>query len=161
MFEQQALVQQEPEPQSPDWQSVRRLLLAYEFDQTEQTALEFILGKLHQRLPWIQVGVLTGKANLWQIGLPKSATLLTMPRANFSRLVQLIADQQFDAALILTQLSQSPYSLAYLAYLAGISIRIGHSREFGGSLLSHWIQPPLNSASSLAHYWHLLKATGL
>jgi ADP-heptose:LPS heptosyltransferase len=160
MFERQSLVQQAPDCR-PHWQSVQHLLLAYEFDQAGQTDLNFILGKLHQSLPWMQVGILTGKGSLWQLSLPDSDTLLTMPRTNFARLIQAIAEHQFDAALILAQPFQSPYSLAYLAYLAGIPIRIGHSREFGGSLLSHTVQPPVHSASSLAHYWHLLNAVGL
>lgn len=160
MFERQSLTQP-VSGQRPDWQGVQRLLLAYELDQAEQSDLELILGKLHYSLPQVQVGILTGRGSLWQLSVPESKTLLTMPRTNFARLIQTVAECQFDAVLILTQPFKSPYSLAYLTYLAGISIRVGHSREFGGSLLSHSIRPPIHSASSLAHYWHLLNAVGL
>ena len=34
-----------------------------------------------------------------------------------------------------------PWPAAYAAYLAGVGIRIGQSREFGGSLLTHWLLP--------------------
>lgn len=47
----------------------------------------------------------------------------------------------FDAAVILTAPGQSPYTLGYLCYLAGIPIRIGRSSEFGGQVLSHCAPP--------------------
>ena len=53
-----------------------------------------------------------------------------------------LRQQQFDAAVILTAPDQSPYTLGYLCYLAGIPIRIGHSHEFGGQVLSHCSPPP-------------------
>lgn len=43
----------------------------------------------------------------------------------------------FDAAVMLTAPGQSPYTLGYLCYLAGIPIRVGRSSEFGGQVLSH------------------------
>ncbi|MGL4621256.1 hypothetical protein [Chroococcidiopsis sp.] len=42
----------------------------------------------------------------------------------------------FEAAIILTNNNESPYPFAYLAYLAEIPIRVGRSREFGGSVIS-------------------------
>lgn len=42
-----------------------------------------------------------------------------------------------DAAFILTEPGQTPYTLGYLCYLAGIPIRIGRSPEFGGQVLTH------------------------
>jgi ADP-heptose:LPS heptosyltransferase len=47
----------------------------------------------------------------------------------------------YDAVIISTSFSQSPWAAAYAAYLAGVPIRIGQSREFGGSLLTHWVLP--------------------
>jgi len=51
-------------------------------------------------------------------------------------LVEKLRQLDFDAAIILTNNDESPYPFAYLAYLAGIPIRIGRSREFGGGVLS-------------------------
>lgn len=48
----------------------------------------------------------------------------------------------FEAAILFTAPGQSPYTLAYLCYLAGIPVRIGQSREFGGGVLSHCFSPP-------------------
>ncbi|MDQ1635006.1 MAG: hypothetical protein QOJ32_1815 [Frankiaceae bacterium] len=47
----------------------------------------------------------------------------------------------YDAVIISTSFSQSPWPAAYAAYLAGVGVRVGQSREFGGSLLTHWVLP--------------------
>ncbi len=57
-------------------------------------------------------------------------------------LVERLRQGAFDAALIFTSFSQSPYLPAYACYLAGIPLRAGLSHEFGGQALSHWFQPP-------------------
>lgn len=51
-------------------------------------------------------------------------------------LITLLAAQHFDAALIFTSFSQTPHAPAYACYLAGIPLRAGESKEFGGSVLS-------------------------
>ena len=55
-------------------------------------------------------------------------------------LITLLAEQDFDAALIFTSFSQSPHTPAYVCYLAGIPLRAGESNEFGGSTLSTQLQ---------------------
>lgn len=52
-----------------------------------------------------------------------------------------LRQQRFDVAVILTAVGQSPYLLGYLCYLAGIPVRIGRSREFGGQVLTHCLSP--------------------
>ncbi len=52
------------------------------------------------------------------------------------RLVNMLAERQFDAALIFTSFSQTPHTPGYVCYLAGIPLRAGESKEFGGSTLS-------------------------
>jgi ADP-heptose:LPS heptosyltransferase len=49
--------------------------------------------------------------------------------------------RDYDAVVVSTSFSQSPWPAAYAAYLAAVPVRIGQSREFGGSLLSHWVLP--------------------
>lgn len=73
--------------------------------------------------------------------------------------IQTIAQNSFDAAIILTAPGQSPYAAAYLCYLAGIPIRIGQSHEFGGSILSHCITPPFEYRSLTDYYLHLLRSS--
>lgn len=60
----------------------------------------------------------------------------------------------YDAVVIFTGITQSPYPLAYACYLAGIPLRLGQSREFGGGVLSHWVKsdPEITDPA----VWHLL-----
>ncbi|GAB1541732.1 hypothetical protein NUACC21_44040 [Scytonema sp. NUACC21] len=55
-------------------------------------------------------------------------------------LISKLCQCAFDAAVICTAPGESPYPLAYICYLAEIPIRIGHSQEFGGGVLSKWIE---------------------
>lgn len=64
---------------------------------------------------------------------------------DFERAIAFLEAHEFDAALILTQAGQSPYTLAYICYLAGIPIRIGASEEFGGGVLSHAVADVFSS----------------
>ncbi len=64
----------------------------------------------------------------------------------------------FDAAVIFTKLTESPYPLAYICYLAGIPIRIGQSQEFGGGLLSEWVKPQPNEQSAEDQHLFLLES---
>ncbi|RPJ39613.1 MAG: glycosyltransferase family 9 protein [Chloroflexi bacterium] len=76
-------------------------------------------------------------------------------------LVDLLARRRFDAAFIFTSFSQSPYPPAYTCYLAGIPIRAGQARDFGGGLLTHWVKPPADSAYQVERNLHLLRGLGL
>lgn len=67
----------------------------------------------------------------------------------------------FDAAVIFTSFSQSPYPPAYLSYLAGIPLRLGMSREFGGQVLTHWIRPPADDLHQTDRNLFLLQSAGL
>ena len=72
-----------------------------------------------------------------------------------------LGDEGYDAALILTSFSQTPYAPAFAAYLAGIPIRIGHAADFGGSVLSHAIRPPRDGAHQAERNLHLLDEIGV
>jgi ADP-heptose:LPS heptosyltransferase len=51
-------------------------------------------------------------------------------------LVQTLQARRYDAAVILTSFSQSPLVAAYACYLAGIPLRLGEPKDFGGAVLS-------------------------
>ncbi len=55
-------------------------------------------------------------------------------------LIDMLAQRQFDAALIFTSFSQTPHTPGYVCYLAGIPLRAGESNEFGGGTLSTQLQ---------------------
>lgn len=50
--------------------------------------------------------------------------------------IETVAARRFDAALIFTSFSQTPHTPGYVCYLAGIPLRAGESKEFGGSTLT-------------------------
>ncbi len=52
------------------------------------------------------------------------------------QLIDLLAERNFDAALIFTSFNQTPHTPGYACYLAGIPLRAGESKEFGGSTLT-------------------------
>ncbi|MBE9167004.1 hypothetical protein IQ238_05455 [Pleurocapsales cyanobacterium LEGE 06147] len=80
--------------------------------------------------------------------------------AREKELVEKLRQLAFDAAIIFTGTTESSYPLAYLCYLAGISIRVGQSREFGGGVLSHAIKPPLDDLSDRNPHLYLLDSAG-
>ncbi len=69
--------------------------------------------------------------------------------------------REFDAAFIFTSFSQSPYPPAYACYLAGVPVRIGQSKEFGGSVLSTWVKPLPDAVHQVDRNLHLLSSVGI
>jgi len=59
-------------------------------------------------------------------------------------LIQTLQALRFDAAIIFTSFSQTPYVAAYACYLAGIPLRLGEPKDFGGAVLSD--MPPTPTA---------------
>jgi hypothetical protein len=70
---------------------------------------------------------------------------------DWDRAIAWLRQQRCDAAILLTGPGQSPYTLGYLCYLAGIPLRLGTSWEFGGQVLTHCWPPPQAAAA-----WDLL-----
>lgn len=52
------------------------------------------------------------------------------------QLISILAQRNFDGALIFTSFSQTPHVPGYVCYLAGIPLRAGESKEFGGNTLT-------------------------
>lgn len=50
--------------------------------------------------------------------------------------IHMLSERKFDAALIFTSFSQTPHVPGYVCYLAGIPLRAGESKEFGGGILT-------------------------
>jgi ADP-heptose:LPS heptosyltransferase len=81
-------------------------------------------------LPWID-DVITWRP-IWQ----DVGGCMPFHPARERELINMLADRQFDAALIFTSFSQTPHTPGYVCYLAGIPLRAGESKEFGGSTLT-------------------------
>jgi len=85
-------------------------------------------------LPWLD-DVITWRA-IWQ----DVGGRMPFAVARERELIAQLAARQFDAALIFTSFSQTPHSPGYACYLAGIPLRAGESKEFGGGTLSSEVQ---------------------
>ena len=81
-------------------------------------------------LPWID-DVITWRP-IWQ----DVGGCMPFHPARERELINMLAERQFDAALIFTSFSQTPHIPGYVCYLAGIPLRAGESKEFGGSTLT-------------------------
>lgn len=88
-------------------------------------------------LPWID-DLIVWRASWQDVG----GRILFDP-AHELELINLLSERSFDAALIFTSFSQTPHVPGYVCYLAGIALRVGESKEFGGSTLT--TVPPLLS----------------
>lgn len=106
-------------------------------------------------LPWVQ-DVLVQRV-VWQ----DASGAMPLDPTREQALVETIRAYDFDAAVIFTSFSQSPYPPAYLCYLAGIPLRLGQSKEFGGSLLSQWVKPLPDSTHQVDRNLFLLESAGL
>src|SRR5215210_6709613 len=80
-------------------------------------------------LPWVDE-VLSWRV-LWQDlgGLPHDP-------ARERELIETLREGSYDAAIILTSFKQTPHPAGYACYLAGIPLRLGESKEWGGGVLT-------------------------
>ncbi len=106
-------------------------------------------------LPWVDD--LMVRRVLWQ---DISGTWPLDPGGEL-RLVEDIRERAFDAAIIFTSFTQSPYPPAYVCYLAGVPLRIAQSKEFGGGVLTQWVRPLPDDAHQVDRNLHLLQQRGL
>ncbi|MBA3945690.1 MAG: glycosyltransferase family 9 protein [Herpetosiphonaceae bacterium] len=74
--------------------------------------------------------------------------------------VQLLRTRRFDAALIFTSFSQTPHVPGYLCYLAGIPLRAGEGKEFGGGTLSMELRGAPDDLHQVERNLRLIEALG-
>lgn len=94
---------------------------------------------------------------LWQ----DASGALAFDPAREAAFVAALRERAFDVALIFTSFSQTPHAAGYACYLAGIPVRVGESKEFGGRVLSHAAPPLPDEVHQVDRNAHLVEATGL
>ena len=104
-------------------------------------------------LPWVD-SVLVWRS-IWQ-----DLGQLPFDPARENELIQLLADRSFDAAVIFTSFSQTPHVAAYACYLAGIPLRAGESKEFGGGTLSTELRGTPDETHQVDRNLRLVQALG-
>ena len=80
-------------------------------------------------LPWVDE-VLPWRV-LWQ-----DLGRLPHDPARERELIETLREGSYDAAIILTSFKQTPHPAGYACYLAGIPLRLGESKEWGGGVLT-------------------------
>jgi ADP-heptose:LPS heptosyltransferase len=106
-------------------------------------------------LPWIDDVIV--EQVVWQ----DAAGTLPCDLKAQKALVDGLGAHGFDAAVIFTTWSQSPWPAAYVCYLAGIPLRAGESKEFGGSLLTHQPACLPDEVHQVDRNLHLLDTLGI
>jgi hypothetical protein len=114
-----------------------------------------LLAQLRETLPHCQITLLSSLNDFTDHSRIQS---ISTRGWTFLQTIDWLRQRSFDAALVLTPPNRSPYAIAYLCYLAGVPIRIGQSREFGGSILSTCITP-CETNSIFDSYWHLFHSS--
>ncbi len=85
-------------------------------------------------LPWVDE-VLPWRV-LWQ-----DLGNLSFDPAREWELIKTLAAGKYDATVILTSFKQTPHAAAYACALAGIPLRLGESKEWGGGVLTTEVPP--------------------
>jgi len=160
--------------QLSDWQQLQRVLVVRLDNIGDIVMLTPALRALRQSLPDVHLTLLATPSGS-QIAplLPWINEVIThrpswqdisnsMPHdpEREQALVTAIRTGKFDAALIFTSFTQSPHPPAYVCYQAGIPIRVGQSKEFGGAMLSHWVKPLSDVYHQVDRNLHLMESAG-
>ena len=162
-------------PDPPDWPSIRRVLAVRLDNVGDAVLLGPALRALRGALPHATITLLASPAAasvapllpwvddvmveqvVWQD--TKGAMPLDPDRE--LALIGRLAEGRFDAAFIFTSWAQSPWPAAYACYLAGIPIRIGESKEFGGGVLTSSVPPCPDALHQADRNLHLLECSGI
>ena len=86
-------------------------------------------GKAAALLPWVD-DVLTWRV-VWQ-----DLGRLPLAPARETEMIEKIKAGGYDGAVVLTSFKQTPHPAGYACYLAGIPLRLGESKEWGGGVLT-------------------------
>jgi len=104
-------------------------------------------------LPWVDE-VMTRRV-LWQ-----DLGRLEFDPAREWQLVETLRDRQFDAAIILTSFNQSPHPAGFLCGLAEIPLRLGESKEMGGTALVHEVAAAPDDIHQVDRNLRLIESVG-
>ncbi|MGZ3667880.1 MAG: glycosyltransferase family 9 protein [Ktedonobacterales bacterium] len=105
-------------------------------------------------LPWVD-DVIVWRA-IWQ----DVGRRMPFDPARERELIADLAARNFDAALIFTSFSQTPHVPGYVCYLAGIPLRAGESKEFGGAALTTELRGAPDAMHQAERNLRLVEALG-
>jgi ADP-heptose:LPS heptosyltransferase len=76
-------------------------------------------------------------------------------------LVETLRRGKYDAVIILTSFKQTPHAAGYACYLAGIPLRLGESKEWGGGVLTTEVPPAPDELHQAERNLRLIEHIGL
>jgi ADP-heptose:LPS heptosyltransferase len=104
-------------------------------------------------LPWVDE-VLPWRV-LWQ-----DLGRLSFDPAREWGLIETLRKGKYDAAIILTSFKQTPHAAGYACYLAGIPLRLGESKEWGGGVLATEVPPAPDELHQAERNLRLIEQVG-
>src|SRR5690242_6371685 len=162
----------------PDWSTVRRVLVVRADNLGDVVLATPAIRALQRAVPHAAVDLLASpvgaqvaplipavrdvlvvSASWQQAGAPARSAIEMA--AEEQCLVEEIWSRDYDAMIVFTSHSQSPWPVAHVGMLAGIGIRAVHSTEFGGAVATHWVTPPPTGTHQVDRCLHLLAALGI
>jgi ADP-heptose:LPS heptosyltransferase len=75
-------------------------------------------------------------------------------------LIETLRQGSYDAAVILTSFKQTPHAAGYACYLAGIPLRLGESKEWGGAVLTDEMSPAPDELHQVERNLRLIEHAG-
>lgn len=155
-----------------DWRGVDRLLVVRPDNLGDVLLTAPALAALHAAAPRARLDLLVSPAGAAAADLLPDVDDTVVARVSWQQIrpapgppdAELVAElgrRGYDAAVLLTSFSQSPWPGAYACQLAGIPVRAGLSKEFGGAALTHWVPAPDDALHQVDRSLHLLERLGV
>ncbi|MDQ3286290.1 MAG: glycosyltransferase family 9 protein, partial [Actinomycetota bacterium] len=155
------------------WAKVRRLLVMRLDNIGDVMMTGPVLRALKENLPDASVTLMAspgGKeaASLlpgvdevfaWRV-LWQDLGRLSFDPAREWELIETLRRGSYDAAIILTSFKQTPHPAGYACYLAGIPLRLGESKEWGGGVLTDEAPPAPDELHQVERNLHLIEHAG-
>lgn len=156
-----------------DWAGTRRLLVVRPDNLGDVLLAGPALTALRAAAPDARIDLLVSPAGAGAAALLPEVDGTVVAQVSWQRFTdgpegspdaELIAElrrRDHDVAVLLTSFSQSPWPGGYACRLAGVPVRAGLSKEFGGTALTHWVPAPDDALHQVDRTLHLLERLGV
>ncbi len=155
-----------------DWFRLRRVLVIRPDNLGDVLMCGPALAALRAAAPQARIELLASPAGAAAVDLLPELDGVLVARVSWQRiepepgapdpaLVAELVARDYAAAIVLTSFSQSPWPAGYVCQLAGIPIRAGMSKEFGGAALTHWVPAPDDGLHQVDRAQYLLGRLGI
>lgn len=157
----------------PDWAAVGRVLVVRPDNLGDVVLIGPAIRGLRTAVPSACVDLLASPAGARVAPLLPGLDEVIEARVSWQRidpreagtddddLIERLSGRGYDVAIMLTSFSQAPWVPAYLCQRAGIPVRVGTSKEFGGPALTHWVPAPPDDMHQADRALYVLGRVGI